>query len=185
MEGPLAAPELLILLMGKYWHVIAIGIQNTLVYRANFFFRAAFGLLPLMATIFLWRTIYRGKDGGEVAGYTLAAMTSYYVLVTIVDALTGVTDDDWQIAADIREGNISQFLLKPMDYLAYRLCLFVSNRLIYVAVALAPVGLFVFFLRDYLVAPPGGMTLVRCLAWLLLTALPHFFLSYTLAHMAF
>ncbi len=44
--------------MKKYWHVIKIGIQNTLVYRFNFFFRAAFGFVPLLATIYLWRTIY-------------------------------------------------------------------------------------------------------------------------------
>ena len=102
--------------MRKYWHVINIGIQNTLVYRVNFLFRAVFGLIPLMATIFLWRAIYAGQAaGGEVAGYTLAQMTSYYLLVTIVDALTAVNEDDWQIAADIKDGNISQFLLKPMD----------------------------------------------------------------------
>jgi ABC-type uncharacterized transport system permease subunit len=35
--------------MKKYWHVINIGIQNTLVYRVNFLFRAAFGLIPLAA----------------------------------------------------------------------------------------------------------------------------------------
>src|SRR5438128_53727 len=110
--------------MRKYWHVINIGIQNTLVYLANFLFRSAFSLIPLMATIFLWRTVYAGKDGGSVAGYTLPGMISYYLLVTIVDALTAVTDDDWQIAADIREGTISQFLLKPINFLAYRICLF-------------------------------------------------------------
>src|SRR5438067_430759 len=67
--------------MRKYWHVINIGIQNTLVYRVNFLFRAVFGLIPLMATIFLWRTIYAGKASGDaVAGYTLAQMTSYYLL---------------------------------------------------------------------------------------------------------
>ena len=33
--------------MKKYWHVLNVGIQNTLVYRVNFLFRAAFGLIPL------------------------------------------------------------------------------------------------------------------------------------------
>ena len=73
--------------MRKYWHVLNIGIQNTLVYRVNFLFRATFGLVPLMATLFLWRAIFASKQSGtQVAGYTLAGMTSYYLLVTIVDA---------------------------------------------------------------------------------------------------
>src|SRR5687767_9392600 len=74
----------------KYWHVINIGIQNTLVYRVNFLFRSIFALIPLFATISLWRAIYEGKGGTTVAGYTLAQMISYYLVVTIVDALTGV-----------------------------------------------------------------------------------------------
>jgi hypothetical protein len=102
----------------KYLHVINIGIQNTLVYRVNFLFRAAFGLIPLMATIYLWRAVYSGKQDPSIAGYSLAGMISYYLLVTVVDALTGVTEDDWQIAADIKDGNINQFLLKPIDYMA-------------------------------------------------------------------
>jgi ABC-2 type transport system permease protein len=139
-----------------------------------------------MATIYLWRAIYASNPGSsEVAGYTLAGMTSYYLLRTVVDALTAVTDDDWQIAADIREGNISQFLLKPMDYLGYRLCLFGANRLVYSAVAIVPVGLLVFLQRQYFVLPADTATLGLFLCSLALTALLQFLLSYTLALLAF
>src|SRR5215216_1680760 len=96
-------------LVRKYLHVINIGIQNTLVYRVNFLFRSSFGLIPLFATISLWRAVY-ASNNGNVAGYHLAEMISYYLIVTIVDALSAVYDDDWQIAADIRDGKISQFL---------------------------------------------------------------------------
>lgn len=171
--------------MRKYWHVINVGIQNTLTYRVNFLFRAAFGLIPLMATIYLWRTIYASKGTGDVAGYTLASMTSYYLLVTLVDALTAVTEDDWQIAADIRDGGINGFLLKPIDYLTYRLCLFLAGRVIYLGVAIVPVGLFIFYLRDYVVGP----THPELMGWFLLsvgmTALLQFLMSYTMALLSF
>ena len=171
----------------KYWHVINIGIQNTLVYRTNFLFRSIFSLIPLMATIYLWRAVYAGKQGGDpnVAGYTLAGMISYYLLVTIADALTAVTEDDWQIAGDIREGAINQFLLKPIDYLTYRLCLFASGRLIYVTVAALPVAVFIYFQRQYLVAPPDSQTFALFILSLAMTALLQFFISYTMALLAF
>lgn len=171
--------------MTKYLHVINIGLQNTLVYRVNFLFRAAFGLIPLMATIYLWRAVYSGKDDPTVAGYTLAGMISYYLLVTVVDALTGVTEDDWQIAADIKDGNINQFLLKPIDYMSYRLCLFLSGRLIYMAVAVFPVGLFVLLQREYFVLPPSGAAFMFFLVSMFMTALLQFFMSYTMAMLAF
>ena len=82
-------------------------------------------------------------------------MISYYLLTTVVDALTAVNEDDWQIAADIKDGNISQFLLKPIDYLWYRLCLFLSGRLTYLAVAAMPLTLFILCLRQYFVLPPN------------------------------
>src|SRR5215469_18744217 len=140
--------------MKKHWHVINVGIQNNLTYRFNFLARTVFGLIPLIATLYVWRAIYSGKgQGAEVGTYTLAEMVSYYLLVTIVDALTAVNEDDWQIAADIKDGNISQFLLKPIDYLTYRLCLFVSGRITYLAVAAIPLALFFLALRQYLVPP--------------------------------
>ena len=145
--------------MKKYWHVINVGIQNNLTYRFNFFARAVFGLIPLIATLYVWQTIYSGNGvGSQVGSYTLAEMVSYYLLVTVVDALTAVNEDDWQIAADIKDGNISQFLLKPIDYLVYRLCLFFSGRVTYLAVAFIPLTLFILFLRRYFVFPPDWST---------------------------
>ena len=170
--------------MKKYWHVINIGIQNTLVYRFNFLVRSLFGLIPLFATISLWRAIYAGQEK-EIAGYSLAQMISYYLIVTIVDSLTAVSEDDWQIAADIKDGNISQFLLKPIDYLRYRLCLFLAGRMIYTVVAFLPVTLFIVSQRQYFMLPADWTTFGLFTLSVALTACLQFFLSYTLALLAF
>jgi ABC-2 type transport system permease protein len=172
----------------KYWHVINIGIQNNLSYRVNFLMRVVFGFIPLLATVYLWRTIYSGSgkpSGSEVAGYTLAQMTSYYLIVSIMDVLTAVNEDDWQIAADIKDGNISQFLLKPIDYLSYRLCLFVSGRLIYLAVAIVPLALFIWLLRSYFTLPADPAMIGWLMLSVVMTALLQFFTSYAMAMLAF
>jgi ABC-2 type transport system permease protein len=172
--------------MAKYWHVFNVGIQNTLAYRLNFFGRACFGLIPLTATIFLWRAVYEGKaDGQSVAGYTLAHMISYYLIVTIVDALTAVTEDDWQIVADIKDGQLNQFLVKPIDYLTYRLCLFGAGRLVYSVAAAIPVAIFIFLQREHFVLPADAATFGLFTVSMLMTALLQFFISYTMALLAF
>src|SRR5437773_6108058 len=172
--------------MKKYWHVLNIGIQNNLTYRFNFLARTLFGWIPLLAILYLWQTIYSGKGAGSTVGaYSLAEMISYYLLVTVVDALTAVNEDDWQIAADIKDGNISQFLLKPIDYLVYRLGLFVSGRLTYLAVAAVPLALFILYFHKYFVLPASWTTLGCFLISTLLTALLQFFSSYTMAMLAF
>ena len=170
--------------MKKYWHVIGIGIQNNLTYRFNYLTRTLFSFIPLFAMLSLWRTIYAAK-GATISGYTLSGMISYYLLVAVVDVLTAVNEDDWQIAADIREGNIGHFLLKPIDYLWYRLCLFFSGRVAYMTVAVVPLAIFVFCLRGYFIFPPDGLALAAFLISLVLTALLQFFISYAMAMLAF
>ena len=170
----------------KYLHVIGIGIQNNLTYRFNYLTRTLFSFIPLFAMLSLWRTIYATKTGGsQLSGYTQAQMIFYYLMVAIVDVLTAVNEDDWQIAADIREGNISQFLLKPVDYLWYRLCLFFSGRIAYVSMACIPLAVFVFCFRNYFVPPPNAIAFAAFLVSLVLTALLQFFLSYAMAMLAF
>lgn len=172
--------------MKKYWHVLNIGIQNNLTYRFNFLARTIFGLIPLIAILYVWRKIYAGKGPGSSVGtYTLAQMISYYLLVTIVDALTAVNEDDWQIAADIKDGNISQFLLKPIDYLIYRFCLFLSGRATYIAVTAIPLAIFILCLSKYFVLPPNWTALGCFLISVIMTAMLQFFTSYAMAMLAF
>ena len=170
----------------KYFHVIRIGLQNNLQYRFNYLTRTLFSFIPLFAMLSLWRTIYMG-DGraGEHNGFTQAQMIFYYLLVAVVDVFTAVNEDDWQIAADIREGNISQFLLKPMDYLWYRLGLFFSGRIAFVAMAAVPLAVFIFCFRQYFLPPPDAVTFGIFLVSLALTALLQFFISFAMAMLAF
>ncbi|MGE3310090.1 MAG: ABC transporter permease [Limisphaerales bacterium] len=171
--------------MNKYWHVVALGIQSTLVYRVNFLVRALFGLIPLLALILLWRAIFEGRTEASLGGYQLAEVVTYYLVVNVVVALTAVTEDDWQIAADIKDGRVSQFLLKPIDYLRYRLCLFAAGRLVYTAAALVPTAAFLWFQKDALLAPASAIHFAAFLASLVLTALLQFFISFTMALLAF
>ena len=167
--------------MKKYWHVIGIGIQNNLTYRFNYLTRTLFSFIPLFAMIALWQKI----GGPSHSGWTLAETVFYYLLVAVVDVFTAVNEDDWQIAADIRDGAISQFLLKPIDYLWYRLCLFFSGRVAFVAMAAIPLAIFIFCFRQYFLAPADGTAMVVFPISLLLTALLQFFTSYAMAMLAF
>ena len=169
--------------MKKYLHVIGIGIQNNLTYRVNYLSRTLFSFIPLFAMLSLWRTIYGTKN--DISGYTQAQMIFYYLLVAVVDVFTAVNEDDWQIATDIREGNISQFLLKPVDYLWYRLCLFFSGRIAFISMACVPLAVFIFCFRSYFVAPTSETALLVFPVSILLTALLQFFMSYAMAMLAF
>ncbi len=168
----------------KYISVFNIGLQNTFVYRWNYFLRSLFGLIPLAGTVFLWSAVFKER-GGSLHGYDYGSMIYYYLLTILVSNLVTPTEDEWQIAADIREGQINSLLTKPMSYLAYRFSIFLSGRLVYTFVTLPPIALIFLYFRHYIVPPEHAATYVLATISLLMSALIQFFITYSLAMMAF
>src|SRR6202011_3234457 len=154
----------------KYISVFNIGLQNTFVYRWNYFLRAAFGLIPLAGTVFLWSAVFKER-GGALHGYDYGSMIYYYLLMILVSNLVTPTEDEWQIAADIREGQINSFLTKPMNYLGYRFSIFLSGRLVYTLVTLPPIVLIFVYFRGYIHFPGDLLTYVYAIFSLVLAAL--------------
>src|ERR1700759_454453 len=143
--------------MAKYLSVFNIGLQNTFVYRWNYFLRALFGLIPLAGTVFLWRAVFKERGSG-LHGYDYGSMIYYYLLTILVSNLVTPTEDEWQIAADIREGQINSLLTKPMNYLGYRFSIFLSGRLVYTAVTLPPIILIFLYFHKYVHLPNDAVT---------------------------
>ncbi len=139
----------------KYISVFNIGLQNTFVYRWNYFLRALFGLIPLAGTVFLWSAIFKER-GGSLHGYDYGSMIYYYLLTILVSNLVTPTEDEWQIAADIREGQINSLLTKPMSYF-----------------------------RHYIALPDQVLTYVFASISTVMAAFMQFFITYSLAMMAF
>src|SRR3954468_19516437 len=168
----------------KYASVFNIGLQNTFVYRWNYFLRALFGLIPLAGTVFLWSAVFKER-GGELHGYNYGSMIYYYLLMILVSNLVTPTEDEWQIASDIREGQINSFLTKPLSYLAYRFSIFLSGRLVYTVITIAPIALIFFCFREYLTVPSDPLTWLCAIISLLMCAMIQFFITYSIAMMAF
>src|SRR3954468_9254852 len=170
--------------LAKYGSVFNIGLQNTFVYRWNYFLRALFGLIPLAGTVFLWRAVFKEKGGG-LHGYDYGSMIYYYLLTLLVSNLVTPTEDEWQIASDIREGQINSFLTKPLSYLGYRLSIFLSGRLVFTAVTLPPIALIFLYFRHYIVLPRDPAVYFYATLSTVMAAFMQFFITYALAMMAF
>jgi len=154
------------------------------VYRWNFFLRSLFGLFPLLGTVFIWGAIFEAKGGG-INNFDYASVVYYFLLVLVLDSLITPGDDEWQVAADIRDGQMNSFLVKPMNYLVYRMALFVSNRLLYTVVTLPVVILVFVVFRHYLVWPSSWATWILAMISVFLAASLQFLIAYSVAMLAF
>src|SRR4051812_15180401 len=150
-------PHPMQLVAAKYLKVLSIGFQDTFVYRWNFALRSLFGVVPLIGTVFIWRSIFATRQSA-IAAYDLGEMIFYFLLVLLVENLVTPTEDEWRIAAEIREGQISALIVKPLDHLAYRFSLFVSYRALYTVVTLPFVALIFLWFREYLRLPEHSGT---------------------------
>ena len=168
----------------KYVAVFKLGLQNTFVYRWNYLLRAVFGLIPLAGTVFLWRAVFNEKGGG-MQGYDYGSMIYYYLLTILVSNLVTPTEDEWQIASDIREGQINSFLTKPLNYLAYRFSIFLSGRLVYTVVTILPIALIFLYFRDFITWPKDPIAYPAAFVSLVMAAMIQFFITYSVAMMAF
>ncbi len=172
------------MMLTKYWSVFTTGLQNTFVYRWNFLLRSLFGIVPLAGTVFIWRALFESR-GEDIRGYDFGQIVYYFLVVLLVDNLVTPTDDEWQIAAEIREGQINNFLSKPIDYLAYRASLFLSARLLYTAVTILPLlGIFAWF-HEFIVLPRDPLTWPLFAISLAMAAAIQFLIAYALAMLAF
>src|SRR5260370_27141078 len=103
----------------------------------------------------------------------------------LVSNLVTPTEDDWQIAGEIREGQTNALLTKPMSYLAYRFSIFCSGRLVYTFVTLPPIALIFLYFHNYVALPRDPVTYLLATLSMLMAAFIQFFISYCLAMLAF
>ena len=169
---------------GKYFKVFDIGLQNTFVYRWNFLLRSLFGFVPLVGTVFIWRAMFDARGSG-IGGYNYSSMIYYFLLTMLASNLVTPTEDEWQIAADIRDGQINSFLTKPLNYLGYRLMLFLSYRVLYTVVTIIPVVIAFAWFRKIIVLPSHWETWPVAVVSLAMSAGIQFFIAYALAMLAF
>jgi ABC-2 type transport system permease protein len=174
------------MIFAKYRKIFEIGLQNTFVYRWNFLLRTIFGIVPLIGVLFLWKAVFHAKGtGSAIEGYDYASMIFYFMLTVFLDNLITPTEDEWQIAAEIRDGKISAYLIKPLNYLAYRIMLFLSYRLLYIFVVLVPIGGLAWFLRDFLHPPDHAITWLAFIVSTIMAGFLQFFIAYSMAMIAF
>lgn len=168
----------------KYWKLFDIGLQNTFVYRWNFLLRMVFGVVPLFGMVFVWKAIFESKRT-PINGYDFQEMIFYFLLVVFIDNLITPTEDEWQIAGEIRDGKISAYLIKPMSYLGYRISTYLSYRLLYIAIVFLPIVGLAWFFRDAIRLPAQAWTWPAFALSTLMAAGLQFFIAYSVAMIAF
>jgi ABC-2 type transport system permease protein len=136
--------------MGKYWTAFKTNWQYNFEYRGEFFAHLLRSLATLTVLIFVFKAVFSQTD--NFSGYTFSSMFTYLVMVRVLHFVSrGNTAR--LISQDIKEGNLSSFLLKPFSYLKYQFISFLANRLFEMTLTFSLIIFFLFFFSDWFSIP--------------------------------
>lgn len=169
--------------LAKYRQAFLVGLQSNLVYRWNFAVRGFFSLFHLAVVFILWGAAFAGT--ASIGGFDLRQTITYFVTLLALQFLISAFNEDYQISEEIRNGLINQFLLKPINYFAYRLSIFTAARLVSGFLVLLPLAVAFPFLRDYLVFPTDAWRLAVIGPALVMSALIQFTIAYCFGLLTF
>src|SRR3990167_371349 len=113
--------------MFKYFYVTKNSLAEFFTYRLNFILWRVRVIISILITYFLWLAIYAGQD--NIFNYRKDQMLTYIILLAF---LTGVvlSTQTFRIAEEINSGNLSNFLIRPINYFVYNLFRDLADKII-------------------------------------------------------
>jgi ABC-2 type transport system permease protein len=111
--------------MNKYAVSFKISFVDSLTYKFNFFLTVLFALFPILIQLFIWNNVFAGgsalSNGADtVFGYSFNQIIYYAILANFINAVV-TTNVHYQIGAQIKNGELNSFLIKPVNYVGFRL----------------------------------------------------------------
>ncbi len=136
--------------MKKYITLFHINWQNSLQYRFSLIVYIGGYSLYIAVLLYLWSAIY--SEGQSVGNYTLSQLVTYYILQLMINSII-FSYVSWDIIDNIKTGNFSNFLTKPLDYYMYWFTINISGKMLEAIFIIITAGIISFFVSDYIFFP--------------------------------
>ncbi len=168
--------------MKKYITLFHINWQNSLQYRFSLFVYIGGYSLYIGVLLYLWSAIY--SEGQSVGNYTLSQLTTYYILQLMINSII-FSYVSWDVIDNIKTGNFSNFLTKPLDYYMYWFTINISGKMLESIFIIITAGIISFFVSDYISFPEHLSTQLYFLAAVILGIILAFELDFCIGMITF
>ncbi len=130
--------------MNKYVMVARNTWDEVFTYRFNFAMYRARNVLTFLTMYYLWFALL--PPGKEVFGYTHSMILTYMFGTALLQAFV-LSSRSYAIGDDINQGNLSNYLIKPLNYFYYWLAKDAGDKAMNLAFASVELTLLFLFLQ--------------------------------------
>lgn len=168
--------------MKKYWALIKTSLQNSLVYRVDFFLWGMNELLDTLVFLFIWIIIFGERQ--SIGGFSLAETITYFVGTGMISNITysWVAND---LEDDVRTGNLSSIIIKPISYPLARIMSVMAEKPIDTLVRLVVYLAVAFFFSNKIILDKDPFSLFLVFVSIVFAYLISHLISFCLGCLAF
>ena len=109
-----------------YRCIFSMGMQKAMTYRADFFLSLISCVFPIIMQVYLWTALFK-VGAADTNGYTYEQMILYTLLAGVTSRIVS-TGFELDVAKDIKNGELSRYLVKPVNYGGYYFAQFIGGK---------------------------------------------------------
>lgn len=158
--------------MKKYLQIFSIGMKEMLTYRFDVFGKGISCFFKICIAYFMWNIIYAMNS--KVGGYTFNQMITYYLLINFLLSFEKSTEVSKLLAEEIKTGNFTKYIVKPLGPFGYYLTLNLSKMIFSFIINVISMGIWLIVFHSFFVL---NMNLTVVLNSILVFFLGMFFIA--------
>lgn len=168
--------------MSAYFQIMKGTWAEYMTYRINFVMWRVRTVMQLLITYFLWLAISETNE--TFFGYTQSKILTYVLLTSLARTLVlGTTT--MEIGNLIHHGNLSNFLVRPINFFAYYASRDIADKALNFLFAIGELCFLYFLLRPQLYVETNSLYILFTIASLLVGMVLYFYFSLTLGFLGF
>lgn len=168
--------------MKKFCAYIKIGVIDGLEMRFQLLYWLYINMAPIVLMVIVWLAVYQKQD--TIKGYTLPMMITYYVVARFINRLISTYAEE-RIAKDIKDGQLNQYITRPIDYIVFKFGERIGIRAVNLIIVIPVYIAVALILRNYMVMPTTSINALFMTLNLIISQTSYVLLAVLLGMMAF
>lgn len=168
--------------MNKYFRVAKLTWDETVAYRLNFVMWRIRTVLQILTLYFLWFSLI--PSGTLLFGYDRSLMLTYVLGTSLISSIV-LSSRSYAVGDEINSGNLSNFLLRPINYFLYWFARDVGDKAMNIVFSVIELAVLFAILKPPLFIQTEGMYILLTFVAIVIALIMYFSFNFLLGLIGF